>query len=1612
MGVKDSDGGGGSGGPGNDVWLKRFLASIARIKSQKQRPNLDRICQTMRQLYSANPGDTVTQLQLQVDAGKVLYFENKGVESYADPKFPPMRVGKWGGRPPTEATWTGVLVGKVVRAVRVLIEENPDGCTFDQLSDYLTEQGDLKDATGKGKVTLQQAIDRAIQKGFITKENEVYKLGAGKYVRKYGSGGRPGGFKKASKVKKHSDDDDDDDDDNFGLSFSHDRTLDAYSDAAMQNMTMPICSECLGVEQCVEGGFVSCGSCGTSVHPACLCTDPAFSVRLREKGWLCEDCKRCHTCHKIASDATGYLISCSGCEENYHPNCCGMEDKVPEKNWICQKCNNPLQDKIATVAVVTEDKDNMSSGSQSSAATSPLARKSRGETRKEDSNRTRKYSTSSSSSRSRSGSRLPKTSDSEGQKDPPVESEESEGDAGESSRVESGGGAEGKSETAEPAPAPINSQKVQRTTLPPGVTERDLEMFKKTQDVAQQEMDKNKTTITERDPFNMSRCPASIEFGQYDIQTWYSAPYPQEYARLSKLYLCEFCLKYMKSSSMLRRHLEKCIWRTPPGTEIYRHQSLSVFEVDGNSSKLYCQNLCLLAKLFLDHKTLYYDVEPFLFYVLTKNDRKGCHLVGYFSKEKLSHQKYNVSCIMTMPQYQRQGYGRFLIDFSYLLSKREGQPGTPEKPLSDLGRVSYTAYWKSVLLEYMHTIKSREIFSIQEVVKEKAMYPSDIVYTLSVLGFFKRDSNYQLVLTIDWKQVNDHYTKQQNNARRLILEPDALRWSPFLGGGLTPCISQSTSEEEDNYESCSEDNSESNDKPETREVKEEKVGVSEECVENGEDATEDMEIEDSSLSTPVGPKKRGRPPKIKLHNCDLDETKETEKENIVDDECISVQSLHSENILDNKVEGTNTKEDAYDFKEEEDEDFGSSFRSLKTERLKSNTLRESQFSVERRGKKRGSRLQEEEHDLSPVDTQNKGQPTEKEFVSTLLNGRRKEASENNMSTPLHPRRLSSYSKIRLNETEVNDKQESSSNSQNALTQTVTSVSTTTVSTTTVSTTTVSSTTSTSTSLSTSCSLNMSQGTSLNKSNSPKETEESSSKRFKCKKDELVCNQEEVKCKKVEVKCKKDEYKCKMGEVKSKIVDSIKIDEPKSLMDEEKSRKDEAKGVKIEGKSMKDDSKSMKDDSKGIKDNLKSKMEDSKSKVEDSKSKVEDSKSEVEDSKSKVEDSKSKVEDSKSKVEDSKSKVEDSKSKVEDSKSKVEDSKSKVEDSKSKVEDSKNKVEDSKSKVEDSKSKKDEVKRKKEELKCQKDELENVSQEKEVKTQLKSPSSSLKNATKYDKELIKAAEERGDILDENKKEPRTRRRTGDENFITDKREPQAVVQKEEVSHHRLRNKDDNIKNTINYVRKRRKLSDMEADDAVYDAKVDNEKKSETSHKIISDSKNGVEKKHKNRLETRNNKIERKSETSPVHPRQLGRHISRHESKQIVKNNADLNIDVTQSLRHRNKQDLRLKEKKHNVKLERRLSTRHDSHEGLNNADETASSRPKRFKRMEEKSGETSPERRTQLPSQSPKKSISSNKYNRKFKTDSNSGRRRSLRGTTSENAKDEDHYNKKIIYLLN
>ncbi|XP_029470170.1 histone acetyltransferase KAT5 isoform X2 [Rhinatrema bivittatum] len=250
-----------------------------------------------------------------------------------------------------------------------------------------------------------------------------------------------------------------------------------------------------------------------------------------------------------------------------------------------------------------------------------------------------------------------------------------------------------------------------------------------------------------------------IELGRHRLKPWYFSPYPQELTTLPVLYLCEFCLKYVKSLKCLQRHLTKCNLRHPPGNEIYRKGTISFFEIDGRKNKSYSQNLCLLAKCFLDHKTLYYDTDPFLFYVMTEYDSKGFHIVGYFSKEKESTEDYNVACILTLPPYQRRGYGKLLIEFSYELSKVEGKTGTPEKPLSDLGLLSYRSYWSQTILEILMSLKSengeRPQITINEISEITSVKKEDVISTLQYLNLINYYKG-QYILTLSEDIVEGH----------------------------------------------------------------------------------------------------------------------------------------------------------------------------------------------------------------------------------------------------------------------------------------------------------------------------------------------------------------------------------------------------------------------------------------------------------------------------------------------------------------------------------------------------------------------------------------------------------------------------------------------------------------------------------------------------------------------------------------------------------------------------------------------------------------------------------------------------------------------------------------
>lgn len=278
-----------------------------------------------------------------------------------------------------------------------------------------------------------------------------------------------------------------------------------------------------------------------------------------------------------------------------------------------------------------------------------------------------------------------------------------------------------------------------------------------------------------------------IEFGGWEIDTWYAAPYPAEYSRNRVLYICEFCLKYMNSDYVAWRHKLKCAAKHPPGDEIYRHESVSIFEVDGRKHPVYCQNLCLLAKLFLGSKTLYYDVEPFLFYILCEYDDCGYHFVGYFSKEKRASSQNNVSCILTLPIHQRKGYGNLLIDFSYLLTKVERKTGSPEKPLSDMGLVSYRNYWRLELCQYFLNLVEGGTYqtdglSVKQISDDTGMTADDVVSALEGLRALVRDPQTHLyAFRIDLDYCRQYVAKWEAKGY-VKLKPEALAWTPYVMG--------------------------------------------------------------------------------------------------------------------------------------------------------------------------------------------------------------------------------------------------------------------------------------------------------------------------------------------------------------------------------------------------------------------------------------------------------------------------------------------------------------------------------------------------------------------------------------------------------------------------------------------------------------------------------------------------------------------------------------------------------------------------------------------------------------------------------------------------------------
>ena len=222
-----------------------------------------------------------------------------------------------------------------------------------------------------------------------------------------------------------------------------------------------------------------------------------------------------------------------------------------------------------------------------------------------------------------------------------------------------------------------------------------------------------------------------VVLGDLLFKTWFQSIYPEDLVTKEQelLYICRWCFRYSCDIGPYVKHTRTCEHQTTPlGTKVYDHGGYSVWEIDGEEHKLFAQNISLFAKLFVDHKSVFFDVASFLFYILTftdPNDPENYHILGYFSKEKLSWDANNLACILIFPPYQHKQLGKLLMGVSYKLSGWERDPkliGGPEKPLSDMGQKSYVRFWEERLARYllMHSCEHDGLNGSQKQQKPKA----------------------------------------------------------------------------------------------------------------------------------------------------------------------------------------------------------------------------------------------------------------------------------------------------------------------------------------------------------------------------------------------------------------------------------------------------------------------------------------------------------------------------------------------------------------------------------------------------------------------------------------------------------------------------------------------------------------------------------------------------------------------------------------------------------------------------------------------------------------------------------------------------------------------------
>lgn len=150
-----------------ELWQEWILEAIRKIRSQKQRPSTQRICQAIGSHHKFHEDIVAAKLEEAVANGAVIKLYNKGLHSYKAPV----------ARKSVHVAKDSDVTRLVVKAVRELGEY--DGSTAKKIETYVQKSNNIVLADGQldFRLVIKNALRTAVAKEFLLQDGKLYKVG-------------------------------------------------------------------------------------------------------------------------------------------------------------------------------------------------------------------------------------------------------------------------------------------------------------------------------------------------------------------------------------------------------------------------------------------------------------------------------------------------------------------------------------------------------------------------------------------------------------------------------------------------------------------------------------------------------------------------------------------------------------------------------------------------------------------------------------------------------------------------------------------------------------------------------------------------------------------------------------------------------------------------------------------------------------------------------------------------------------------------------------------------------------------------------------------------------------------------------------------------------------------------------------------------------------------------------------------------------------------------------------------------------------------------------------------------------------------------------------------